>query len=288
VFIDWSLSNRIEYQDCISTPVNALYAYMLRELGALYDRADWIGRGEGMRAILREAIAKNTPGGLKRLTTFPDHWTVNGDGSLRPGGNTSESGMATALWSGLFERSEVPALVRNVRDCMGPMPKYPSDPNIGKSGLFIGLCIRMDMLCRLGEHGQMFADMKNIYMPQLKEGPGTLWEHSVIDSSSRCHGFNGHAGVHLMLDVLGMGMPERKRDGRIVLPIAPHPCSLRWAKGTMELPEGSVSVSWMYDGESFELNVRLPAQKRELFCAEVALPREVKGLDEDKIRVRIC
>lgn len=288
VFIDWSLSNRWEYQDCISTPVNALYAYVLRELGELYHRADWIERGTEMRRILREAIAKATPGGLKRLTIFPDHWTKSEDGSLCPGGNTSESGMATALWSGLFERDEVPALVRHVRDSMGPAPRFPSDPNVGKSGLFIGLCIRLDMLCRLGLHGQMFEDMKSIYLPQLKEGPGTLWEHSIIDSSSRCHGFNGHAGVHLMRDVLGMGMPVREEDGRIRLSIAPHPCGLRWAKGTMELPEGILSVSWKYDGDSFELNVRLPKENSERFSVEVCLPREAKALERDQIQLHIC
>ena len=287
VFIDWSLSNRMEYQSRISTPVNALYAFLLRELGALYNRADWMEKGEKMRGILRGAIIDSTPGGLKKVKTFPDGWEPEADGSLSACGYTSESGMATALWSGLFERGEVPELIRYVRDCMGPMPKFPADPNIGKSGLFIGLCIRLDMLCRLGLHGQMFEDMKNIYMPQLTEGPGTLWEHSVIDSSSRCHGFNGHAGVHLMRDVLGMGEPVREPDGRIVLNIAPHPCSLRWAKGTMELPEGLLSVNWKYDGDHFALDVHLPAEERDRFCVQVCLPREAKALDAENVRVRI-
>lgn len=286
VYIDGSLSNRREYQDCVSTPANALYAYVLCELGALYHRADWIERGEGMRRILRKAIAQTTPGGLNKLTTFPDHWTKNEDGSLIPGGNTSESGMATALWSGLFERKEVPALVQQVRDCMGPAPKFPANPYIGKSGLFIGLCIRMDMLCRLGLHEQMFEDMKSIYMPQLKEGPGTLWEHSVIDSSSRCHGFNGHAGVHLMRDVLGMGIPVREEGGRIRLRIAPHLCGLRWAKGTMELPEGIISVHWKYDGDSFELVVHVPEESIDRFIVEISLPREAKALDANRVCVR--
>lgn len=286
VFIDWSLSNRWEYQESVSTPVNALYAYMLCELGGLYHRADWIERGEGMRSILREAIKRATPGGLKKVTIFPDHWKKDDDGSLIPGENTSESGMATALWSGLFAREEVPALVRRVRDSMGPAPRFPSDPNIGKSGLFIGLCIRLDMLCRLGMYEQMFEDVKNIYMPQLTEGPGTLWEHSVIDSSSRCHGFNGHAGVHLMRDVLGMGMPVREENGRIPLAIAPHLCGLRWARGTMELTEGIICVSWKYDGESFALDVNLPVWNRDQFVVEICMPREAKALEAEKVRVR--
>lgn len=283
IFIDWSLANRPEYQCSISTPVNALYAFMMTELGELYGRVDWTARGEAMRGVLRDAIVKNA-GGLNRLKTFPDGWTFE-NGGMRPGSCTSESGMATALWSGLFTAQEAPALFRTVRDCMGPAPEFPSDPNIGKSGLFIGLCIRMDMLCRLGAFGRMFDDMKAIYMPQLKEGPGTLWEHSVIDSSSRCHGFNGHAGVHLMRDVLGMGMPERGEDGAATMAIAPHICGLRWAKGFMELPEGLVSVRWQYDGGSFVLDVYLPEPGR--FRADVRLPAEVRALDAENVRVRI-
>ncbi|MBQ9951561.1 MAG: hypothetical protein IJO98_05425 [Clostridia bacterium] len=287
VFIDWSLSNRREYQDDVSTPVNALYSFMLRQLGALYGRKEWTRRGEEMRRILREAIARTEPGGLKYVSVFPDHWLRAEDGALRPGGSISESGMATALWSGLFEPGEIPALVRRVRDTMGPAPRYPSDPNIGKSGLFIGLCIRLDMLARLGMHGQMFEDMKAIYLPQLAEGPGTLWEHSVIDSSSRCHGFNGHAGVHLMRDVLGMGAPEREEDGCVRLTVAPHPCGLRWARGSMELPEGLLAVSWKHDGEQFVLDVHLPPESREKFRVDVRLPREARALEEENVCVRI-
>lgn len=284
-FIDWSLSNRMEYQERFSTPVNALYSYMLCELGELYGRADWIDRGMKMRDVLRDAIVRCTPGGLKRLTTFPDHWEKGEDGVLLPGGNISESGMATALWSGLFQPEEAPALVRHVRDSMGPAPRFPSDPNVGKSGLFIGLCIRMDMLCRMGLHGQMFEDMKSIYMPQLREGPGTLWEHSVIDSSSRCHGFNGHAGVHLMRDVLGMGIPQRRADGSILLNVAPHICGLRWARGAMELPEGIVSVGWKYDGDSFVLDVRVPEEGGR-FTVSCVLPREAMALKKENVYVR--
>ena len=288
MFFDWSLSNRREYQSDVSTPANALYAFLLCELGELYYRPEWIQRGEAMRGILRNVIIGSVSGGLKNLKIFPDGWEIEADGSLSGCGCTSESGMATALWSGLFTAEEAPALMRNVRDSMGPAPRFPSDPNIGKSGLFIGLCIRMDMLCRMGMHGQMFEDMKAIYLPQLKEGPGTLWEHSVIDSSSRCHGFNGHAGVHLLRDVLGMGMPERRADGTVRLIIAPHLCGLRWAKGSVELPEGVMAVDWKCDGDSFELNVHLPAENREKFRVDVILPREARAMDNENVRVRIC
>ena len=75
------------------------------------------------------------------------------------------------------------------------------------AGLFIGLCIRLDLLSKWKEYDKM-ADMKAIFYPQLKEGPGTLWENRTIDTSSRCHGFASHVGVHLTRNVLGLGIPD--------------------------------------------------------------------------------
>ena len=169
---------------------------------------------------------------------------------------------------------------------MGPAPLYAKDPMVGESQLFIGLCIRLDMLCRLGYYDKMYEDLHAIYDPQLREGPGTLWENRIIDTSSRCHGFTSHAGVHLMRDVLGLGFHQYGGDGEgdCVLEIFPHISGLRWARGTRETPEGVVSVSWRYDGESFDLRVTAPAA----YECHVVLPQEVRMLDEKKVSVTVC
>ena len=156
---------------------------------------------------------------------------------------------------------------------------------VGTSNLFIGLCIRLDMLCRMGAYDKMYEDMLAIYMPQLTEGPGTLWENAMIDTSSRCHGFAAHAGVHLVRDVLGLGIPSFSRNGegeRYVM-IAPHICGLRWARGTHETPDGLIALEWKYDGESFVLNGSLPAG----YSHVLALPREVIGLSKDRVKINI-
>ena len=107
----------------------------------------------------------------------------------------------------------------------------------------------------------------------------------MLDNNSRCHGFNGHAGVHLMRDVLGLDCPvfSERGEGRPTLTIAPHICGLRWAKGTHETPDGIVSVSWRYDGESFALEVSLPAS----MDYRIELPREVRMLDESQVQVLV-
>lgn len=286
LFIDWSLSNLGEYQTPISTPANALYAYMLIQLGQTFEQPAWVERGEHMRQILREALVGTDPSRLSTMTTFPDHISRDADGTWHKGGHISETGMATALWANLFAPGEVPAMDRYFRDRMGPAPLYTSDPTIGKSQLFIGLCIRLDTLARRGHFPKLWEDLQAIYMPQLREGPGTLWEVTGIDASSRCHGFTSHAGVHLVRDVLGMDIPMQITEtpgAKKTLRVSPHLCGLRWARGTQEVAEGIISVSWQYDGDSFALTVILP----EAYECLLTLPREVKMLEPDKVNVHI-
>ena len=280
LFIDWSMSNHGEYQQPISTPANALYAYMMIALGETFEEPLWTAEGRRIRDLLRRAVVGN--GNAATMPYIPDSLKYE-DGVFRSRGKFSEAAMYTSLWCGLFTVDEAPVLYRTVRDKMGPAPLYAKDPNVGASQLFIGLCIRLDMLSRLGCYDKMYEDLRAVYEPQLKEGPGTLWENQIIDTSSRCHGFTSHAGVHLMRDVLGLGfhLYEANGEGDCTLEIAPHICGLRWAKGSHETPEGIVSVSWAYDGESFSLRATVPAA----YEYRVILPREVRMLDEDQVSV---
>ncbi len=283
LFIDWSMSNLGEYHQPISTAANALYAYVMVRLGRLYQKSEWISIGAHIRRILWETIADSSELGFASLTTFPDSLEMGSDGKLHGRGKISESGMATALWAGLFLPGTAPLMDDTVIHRMGPAPDYAPDPMIGKSQLFIGLCIRLDMLSRFGAYDKMYEDMLAIYEPQLKEGPGTLWENQIIDTSSRCHGFTAHAGVHLMRDVLGIGFPVYGEDGSKRITVSPHLMDLRFARGTVELAEGIVSVYWKYDGKSFALQASLPAG----FEVDVILPREAKCLDESMVDVQI-
>ena len=281
IFVDWSLSNQGEYTQPISTAANSLYAYMLTELGVTFGEPEWVSEGRRVRELLRDAVVGD--GDMATLSKIPDSFTVGADGRLCSREKFSEAATYTALWSGLFTPDEAPALYRTVRDKMGPAPIYAKDPTIGSSQLFIGLCIRLDMLCRQGAYDKMYEDMLAICEPQLREGPGTIWENQSIDTSSRCHGFTAHMGVHLMRDVLGIGFHSHGADGEgePVLEIAPHICGLRWARGTHETPEGIVSVDWRHDGESFSLRVTAP----KTYDCRVTLPREVRMLDESRVSV---
>lgn len=276
LFIDWASSNNAENLYPISVPTNAHFIYTLLCLSKLYKNKDWEIAALQMREILRSALDRFAN---SEITVISDNLTIN-DGKLSQTSHYSEAALYTDLWSNLFENGENKILERYVRDCMGPAPKSAPAPYIGRSGLFIGLCIRLDMLARRGFYDKLFEDICAICMPQLKEGPGTLWESEVLNTSSRCHGFMSHIGVHLMRDILGIGI-ENKLEKTIS--ITPNPCSLRWAKGTHEIDGQIMSLSWVLTEDSFDMKITLP----EGYKCNIILPVEIKSLGEENIRIDI-
>ena len=274
VFVDWSLSNHEINTQPISVAANALYAYTLISLGKLYENAEWVSVGESVRDSLRAAISANASG-----NTFPDSFAFDKNGKLVAHGFTTEACTYTALWSGLYNKEEK-RFANYARDYMGTCPKYPADPNIGKSNLFIGLCIRLDMLSRFGEFDTMYNDMKDIFSWQINEGPGTLWETNGIDASSRCHGFSSHAGVHLLRDVVGFEEINREVG---YIKISPHICSLEWARGFVDIDGYKAAVEWRLEDDIFYLDVDLPRNYRYA----VTLPHEVRHGKVKSIVTRI-
>ena len=250
VFIDWSQSNHAQNTQPISTAANALYAFMLIRLGQLYHRADWTAEGERIRCRVRGALSVNDGSDFIDKPFFPDtlRWE---DGKLVMGDRYSEACQYTALWAELYRKEEIPVVARAVVRAMGPAPLTPPSTQIGASGLFIGLCIRMDLLAKWGEYENLLRELKALYLPQLTEGPGTLWETRELNNSSRCHGFAAHTAVHLIRDILGLDIPKVfDLDTRTAIPAdvqkaalqkEAHLCGLRWMRGAVTGEMGIVS-----------------------------------------------
>ncbi len=241
IFIDWSLAN--DFCRPISTAANALYARMMIELGTLYGREDWTREGNNIRRILREVLAGSDEKPRDIEGFLPDALEYK-DGKLRKCGNYSESAQYTMIWAGLFTKEEMPCYIWRLVHTTGADREFECDTRLGKAGLFIGLCIRLDMLSRLGEYDVMYRELQAIYMPQLREGPGTLWETQDVVNTSRCHGFSAHAGVLLTRDILGLGEPDEVNK---TVRIDPHPMDLRWARGTVNTSDGLISFFWTKD-----------------------------------------
>lgn len=276
VFVDWSMSNSKISTRPISTAANALYAYTLIQLGKLYKKEEWISKGEGVRVALRSVIEKNKG----ESVVFPDSFRWDLEGNIVARDIRTEACVYTSLWSELYTGEENDKLFDLVVNNMGTCPKNPRDTDVSKSNLFIGLCIRLDLLARLGEYDTMYKDMLDIYMWQIDKGPGTLWENNFVETSSMCHGFASHAGVHLLRDVVGFA-EINKAQGYIK--ISPHVCGLEWAKGSVEIDGYSASVEWKFDRHGFYMNVDVP----ESYQRTIALPDEACLADINKIEVYV-
>lgn len=166
----------------------------------------------------------------------------------------TESGIALELWSG-FHQEDKEFLRIFLRE-MGPCPKDRPDPNIGGANLFIGLMIRFEVLARMGQTAQLFKEMKSVYLLQLREGQGTLFEG--IQERKGCHGFNGMAGALLTDQLLGLGSLNQE-DKTVV--ISPHPGECRWAYGRKKCEDGEASLRWVADSMEHKLEMEVLVPK---------------------------
>ena len=253
LFVDWSYSNDAAFNTPVSTAANALFSDMLTKLGRICGRGDWSAAGEKIRSILRNAILScGTPG--KGPALIPDAFNVDG-GKLISKDLHTESCTYLTLWSGIIDREAAPLTVFNAVKAMGPCPEFNPNSRVGRAGLFIGLQYRFDMLAKLGEYGTLFRELNSFYGAQLREGPGTLWESPEIRATSYCHGFTSYAAVQLLRDVVGIGIPDAVNK---TVTVAPHPCGLRWARGSVMTPDGLISVSWVNENGEPEAKISLP------------------------------
>lgn len=271
IFVDWSQSNLATNTQPISLPVNCLYAHMLEELAKVYDQPQWAAMAKAHWDILKNVPEAMCFGPSGRIpANYADALTYE-NGEFKPGQTLTEAAMFLDVWCGLDKKTKKPEFTRNVIDTMGTCSREPGNIMVGRSDLFIGLTIRYDVLSREGEAEQMIRELKDVYLKQLDMGPGTLFENTT-GYASRCHGFNGHAGVLLMRDVLGLHEPDALTH---TVRIQPHLCGLKWASGKTVCGDSYVMVQWQADApkKCFKLDVYCP----EGYTPEVILPPEISG-----------
>lgn len=261
MFVDWSLSNRSFALEPISVPINCLAVCLLENMAELYQREDWKQSADVMRAIILKM--DNTVG----------VFGGGGDGAKIVKGQLTrtdcqtESGVALELWSG-FHREDK-NYISNFVNTMGVAPKFRSNPNVGKSNLFIGLMIRFDVLMKLGRVEELVKEIRELYLDELKIGSGTFFEN--YNALSGCHGFNGAAAAMITNQVLGLGQPL-ERTKTVV--ISPHPETLLWARGSAKCSDGFIILKWSANQEEHILKMRLILPKTWSYRIEI--PFEIK------------
>lgn len=262
MFVDWSLSNRNFCVSPISVPCNCLAVYILEKMAELYRNAEWKREADKMREIIETIDAS--------ANSFSGH----GDsaqlknGKLERGECQTESGIALELWSGFHKADK--EYIRRFVEMMGPCPAFYADPNIGKANLFIGLMIRFDVLAKIDEIDTLVREWKSLYLPQLANGDGTLFEG--VTESAGCHGFNAATGALMTNKVLGLGQPLQQKKTVI---LEPHPMHLTWASGTAQCMDGPISLRWSANHYEhvLEMSLQLPPNWKY----QLKLPFELSG-----------
>ena len=261
-FIDWSLSNRNFATSPISVPDNCLAVYALEKMADLYNVEEWRETAGAMRRIIEKMDAEpGIFGGGGDAAEYRDGRLVRKDCA-------TESGIALEIKCG-FHRNDKNYMQKFIR-AMGTCPDFRADPNVGKSNQFIGLMIRFDVLRELGETETLVKELKDLYLPELRDGSGTFFEN--YNALSGCHGFNGAAGALLMTEVLGLGQPQM---GEKKIRISPHPGQLRWAYGSVECGDDMIFLNWSADHAEHVLDMRLRIPQGWKY--ELELPFELAG-----------
>lgn len=89
----------------------------------------------------------------------------------------------------------------------------------------------------------------------LENGATSCWE--MWDRhTSLCHGWSAAPAMVLPAYVLGV---RPVRPGFATLEVRPHPGDLRWAKGSVPTPHGTVRVAWRVDEDRFSVKVTVPS-----------------------------
>ena len=137
-----------------------------------------------------------------------------------------------------------------------------------------------DALADLGRTADAVEDIRRNYGMMLDHGATTCWEvypaspvatagHQL--TRSHCHAWSAAPAAFLPERVLGIRGLEP--GWRTVL-VAPEPCGLEWADGSVPLPgAGRIDASWRMDGHRMRLEITAPAG----IAIDARLPNGVSG-----------
>lgn len=247
VFMDWSLANSDEYKSPVSVPTNAMYAKVLDCAAELYGITKWREKADKIRHTLSSlaVISKN------ECSYYADGLIPTDQGYIN-NGKISEASLYYDLWLGLPDPGNLWEILKKEH---GPCPAcYPSNLFVGRSNVFIGLYLRMELLAQQNETTQLLKEMRHLFCYMIDKGPGTLWEN-LSDGASVDHGFASHAAVLLIRDVLGIGIPDETEK---TVTISPKLGDLSWARGSIKTPHGLISVSVWKENDEVKSIISVP------------------------------
>ncbi|XID91357.1 family 78 glycoside hydrolase catalytic domain [Paenibacillaceae bacterium WGS1546] len=145
-----------------------------------------------------------------------------------------------------------------------------------------------EALSGIGAYEQMLDDIRRNYGMMIRHGATTCWEMypnywgsqsgNPLLTRSHCHAWSAAPGYFLGAYVLGV---TPKEPGWRTLTVAPQPCGLTWARGSVPCPgEGRIDVDWQADYEEMRIRIVVTAPKG--VDVTVVVPQGFRG--DSKVR----
>lgn len=182
-----------EYMMDVNFPTNMLYAMMLECVDELYGNEDAHKKARELKVEIYNMSYRNG--------FFMDQAIRTENGNLELTDNISECCQYFAFFTGVADLDNCRELWDMlVRDFGYERRESKKWPNVLFANSFIGNYLRMELLCRYGEHQRLLHDLEE-YFYYMAEQTGTLWEHE-DGIHSRNHGFASY--VIYLLNEIGM------------------------------------------------------------------------------------
>ncbi|MDB5327745.1 MAG: alpha-L-rhamnosidase, partial [Phycisphaerales bacterium] len=233
--------------DGVITHLNCLAVLALRQVATMADAADRVDLSQHWTGLAdRIAAATNRILWDDQRQAYID--CIRADGTRSP---VFSQQMQTAAYIAGVATGD-----RAVR-CGQIMHEAPEGFVTAGSPFF--MFFLLEGLVREGKIDQLVRTILDYWGPQVEAGATTFWEMYTRDqprmTRSHCHGWSAGPTYFLTQHVLGLAPAS---PGYERLRVAPHPGHVRWARGTVPTPRGTIHCSWQTDAHGTSVRVDAP------------------------------
>lgn len=273
----YTTSHRIEqnsvYNQPISTITNFMFARAIIPLGKLLGIDEWTAQGEAIESLMKK-VADSVSDHEEIGAFMPSSVTINDKGEPVSTGYESEGGQYFWIMYGYFNKNNLPMKLARMFEHMGPAPdeKYSHDLySMKRMGYEGDIFARIEALSMYEQSERIIKEIKSYGLWAMDRFAGLFGEGWDWFSCNH-HSFNAYFNYAIVREILGLDVPNEVEK---TINIAPHICSLKWAKGHTTTSGGICSVHWTDSGDRFMITAEVPESYTVLF----KVPAAVTGYD---------
>lgn len=203
VFIEWSSANEKEHCAGVNIPTNICYASCLDAAAEILADRSFSVHAEQIRQFIRSYAFVDG--------FFVDNLIRDSENKLVPSNLYSEVCQYYALWFGCADGKRDQEFLAEILDKFGCEREDTFHPEIGRSNVFIGYYLRLDLLMREGRRDQLLKECLQIFS-KMAERTGTLWEHNDVTASCD-HGFASYVVKWILFALTGYDADSQTFEG---------------------------------------------------------------------------